>query len=328
MNVADLVNIFVDPFSKNSLSLNKTNDKLFFPNGEIVDICNEIPNFIYPQKLSTCDQYFQDFYKGRAKQYDDNLHLTFKTHGLDEEQSRSNFIQRLQIKPEHRVLEIACGTGRDSLIISELLSSRGELHLQDFSFDMMSRCKEKFNKKKHLTSFCLSNAMYLPYRNNFFNCIYSFGAFAEFSDPKRAISEMIRITKPGGRIVFGDECVPIWLRETDYFKILCETNPMFASQLPLEFLPIEARNTSVEFVIGDSFYLISFDVGEGEPTANFDFEIPGLRGGTYNTRYFGKVEGVRPQTKEKVKQVALKKGISMHDWLDKTISEAADSELL
>ena len=328
MNLAQLVNIFVDPFSKESLSLNKTNDKLLFPNGKIVDLCNEIPNFIYPQNLSTCDQYFQDFYEGRAKQYDANLHLTFKTHDLDEEESRRKFIKRLQIKPEHKVLEIACGTGRDSLIISELLSSRGELHLQDFSLDMMSRCKKKFNGKKHLTSFCLSNAMYLPYRKNFFNCIYSFGAFAEFSDPKLAISEMIRVTKPGGRIVFGDECVPYWLRETDYFKILCETNPMFASKLPLKFLPIEARNTSVEFVIGDSFYLISFDVGEGEPSANFDFKIPGLRGGTYNTRYFGKLEGVSPQTKDKVMKVALKKGISMHDWLDKTISEAADSELL
>ena len=108
MNFADLVNIFVDPLSKKSLSLNKTNDKLFFPNGKIVDFFNEIPNFTYPQNLSTCDQYFQDFYEGRAKQYDENLHLTFKTHNLDEEESRRNFIKRLQVKPEHKVLEIAC----------------------------------------------------------------------------------------------------------------------------------------------------------------------------------------------------------------------------
>ena len=57
-------------------------------------------------------------------------------------------------------------------------------------------------------------------------------------------------------------------------------------------IPLEARNTKIEWVLGQSFYLIDFEIGKGEPTGNFDFKIPGLRGGTYRTRYEGQIEGV------------------------------------
>ena len=38
--------------------------------------------------------------------------------------------------------------------------------------------------------------------------------------------------------------------------------------------------------------------GVGEPPADFDFEIPGPRGGTRRTRHLGQLEGVKPETKE------------------------------
>ena len=35
-----------------------------------------------------------------------------------------------------------------------------------------------------------------------------------------------------------------------------------------------------------------FDIGEGAPSADFDFIIPGARGGTHRTRYYGNLEGL------------------------------------
>lgn len=295
--------------------------------GEQFNIKDSVPDLIYPKILAIEDDKSKQFYEGRAQQYDETLHFTFFTHNEDEEKARNKFIDKLNINNSSKVLEVACGTGRDAILIAKRLSNKGELHLMDISHDMIKRCIKKlegFNFKK---SFCLSNALHLPYPDNFFDATYSFGAMGEFSDKKRALSEMVRVTKQGGKIVFGDESVPIWHRETNFYKILLKTNPMFSEEVPFEDIPVEARNLNIKWVIGGTFYLIDFEVGDGEPKGNFDFEIPGLRGGTYNTRFFGELEGVKPDTKELAWMVAKKRGISMHDWLDSLVKEAASKEL-
>jgi len=138
---------------------------------------------------------------------------------------------------------------------------------------------------------------------------------------------MVRVTKVGGKVVVGDESIPPWLRETDFAKILITTNPQFQAKLPLEEMPIEAREVCLKWVIGGIFYLIDFRVGEGEPDANFDFEIPGARGGTYRTRYEGQLEGVTKEAKELAYKAREKKGISMHKWLDDVVKEGAKKDL-
>ena len=109
---------------------------------------------------------------------------------------------------------------------------------------------------------------------------------------------MVRVTKIGGKIVVGDESVAPWLRKTNYYKILKKTNPQFEEELPILHMPVEARETNLEWVLGQSFYLIDFKVGNGEPKGNFDFVIPGLRGGTYRTRHEGEIEGVSKKQKK------------------------------
>ena len=307
-------NFFIDPI---------THEPLIFEGGMLKSqsrgypiLLGSIPNFICTETLNKLDYESKSFYEGRANQYDDTLHLTFFTHGLDEIDVRNSFIDNLRIDANHKILEVACGTGRDSSLIANRLSPSGELHLQDISVDMLSKCFEKLKSNKVVASFSLSNASYLPYPNNYFDSVYSFGALGEFADKKKVFSELIRVTKVGGRVVIGDEGVPIWLRNTDFYRILCATNPMFSSLPPLDDLPIEARDSKIEWVINNCFYLISFTVGEGEPKANFDYKIPGLRGGTYRTRFEGQLEGVTKETKTKVYQAAKDSGMSVHDWLE------------
>jgi len=317
--------IFVDPETKTKLLLK--GKKFSGPTGSYL-VENDIPNFIFPKVLAHEDEASMKFYDGRANQYDDTLHLTFFTHSLDEKKTRNSFIDKLNINKNSKVLEIACGTGRDSeLLAARLKGGKGELHLQDISADMMRRCYDKLKSSPVKKSFSLSNACYLPYPDNYFDATYSFGALGEFSDQKKAIQEMVRVTKKGGKIVIGDESIPVWHRKTEFYKILVTTNPMFAAEVPYNSLPVEARNVSIQWVIGGCFYLIDFEVGEGEPTANFDYKIPGVRGGTYRTRYEGQLEGVTPETKKLAYKAIGKKGISMHDWLDKVVRKAAKKEM-
>jgi ubiquinone/menaquinone biosynthesis C-methylase UbiE len=281
-----------------------------------------VPNLSY--ELAEQDMQARTFYDGRVEAYDRYLHLTFKTHEVSEQGSRNRFVDALELQPLDRVLEIAAGTGRDSEIIARRLD-RGELWVQDISAEMLDRCRARLAETA--TEFCVSNGCYLPYPNGYFDAVYSFGGLGEFSDIKRGLAEMVRVSKIGAKVVVGDESIPPWLRNTEFAKILVTTNKQFLARVPLEEMPIEARDVRLRWVIGGVFYLIDFRVGVGEPTADFDFEIPGTRGGTYRTRYEGQLEGVKPETKRLAERAAAKGGISRHEWLDAVVREAALKDL-
>jgi hypothetical protein len=48
-----------------------------------------------------------------------------------------------------------------------------------------------------------------------------------------------------------------------------------------------------------------------------------VRGGTHKTRYYGNLEGVRPETKELAIRAREALGVSMHEWLDSVVEKEA-----
>ncbi len=320
-------NAYVSPIDQSNLSCN--NDCFTDQNGNRFTIENQIPNFIYPTELPKSDQDSIEWYRNNASVYDEFLPLTFETFGVDENEERIKLIDELKLEESHNVLETGCGTGRDSENIAKRLGRNSELYLQDISKDILKIGIEKFQNKSFECNieFSLANGYYLPFKDNFFDRAFHFGGLNTFGDIKRALKEMVRVTKSGGRIVVGDENMPIWLRETIFGKVLMNSNPHYKYHLPLEHIPVEARNVKIEWFIGGFFYFISFDVGESAPEANIDFEIPGVRGGTHRTRYYGHIEGVTPEALDLAKKARYKSGKSMHRWLDDVIKGAAKKEL-
>jgi ubiquinone/menaquinone biosynthesis C-methylase UbiE len=327
--------LFVCPESRSPLSLKVISEEgnevvsglLISQNGNEYPIKSGIPDLTYPAELSQQDQHARSFYDGRAEAYDKNLHLTFRTHHENEQEVRNKFIDALELQPSYRVLEVACGTGRDSEIIAQRLGPQGQLCLQDISAQMLERCRQRLAGTSVAISCSIANACYLPFPDQYFDAVYSFGGLGEFSDIKRSLAEMVRVSKLGAKIVVGDESIPPWLRDTEFAKILVATNKQFLAPLPLEEMPIEAREVCLRWVIGGVFYLIEFRVGPRELHADFDFEIPGPRGGTYRTRYLGQLEGVTIETKSLAEQAREKKGVSMHKWLDQVVRAAALRDL-
>jgi ubiquinone/menaquinone biosynthesis C-methylase UbiE len=295
--------------------------------GERFAVADGLANLTYPKVLGDHDAAVRAFYDDRAGVYDENLPMTFLTHAEDEPRLRASFIDSLQLKENSKVLEVGCGTGRDSEIIANRLNALGRLYLQDISPAMLAQCRRRMASVRPDAGFCLSNATHLPFGDRFFDAVYSFGGLGEFSDIQRSLKEMVRVTRPGGKIVIGDESMPPWLRDTEFSKILVTTNKQFLAELPLPQIPVEARDFHLRYVLGGVFYLIDFRVGEGEPTGNFDFLIPGVRGGTLRTRYCGQLEGVTPEAKALAQQARRKKGVSMHEWLDQAVRAAAQRDL-
>jgi SAM-dependent methyltransferase len=165
---------------------------------------------------------------------------------------------------------------------------------------------------------------YLPFRDNYFDAAFHFGGFNNFSKPRQALAEVTRVVKQDGRVVFGDESVPPWLEGTEFAEIITTNNPLFKHKPPLHCLPENAREVTVRWILGGCFYLIDFTVGDGPPPINLDLPHKGWRGGTLRTRYYGRLEGVTPETKEKAIAAARRQGVSVHEWLETVVRQAAD----
>jgi ubiquinone/menaquinone biosynthesis C-methylase UbiE len=332
------IDIYRCPITGNKLIV-KNNDKALNSNlesgqlvvegtGEIYNVINGIPQFIKITEEEK-NHYATNLFKEKARDYDTYQHLSFETFYEDEMEVRNGLIDRLNLKSNSSVLEVNAGTGRDSVLIAKRLSKDGNLHVQDLSWDMLEICKSKLADTQVPVEIHQGNACKLPYANKTFDAVYSFGGVGmnTYADNKMAIAELVRVTKVGGKIVFGGLSLAPWLHDTVFGKILINHNPHYANKISFGDIPIEARNLNITWILSGAGFVVDFIVGEGEPIANFNYEIPGPRGGTHNTRYYGKLEGVTPQTKELAIKAREKLGISMHKWLDELIKNEAENIL-
>jgi ubiquinone/menaquinone biosynthesis C-methylase UbiE/uncharacterized protein YbaR (Trm112 family) len=290
-------------------------------------IAESIPDLVAPEDLVGDALFARNYYKGIASTYDQNVDITFALYNENEPEVRNYMIDLLELQPEYKVLEISAGTGKDSELIMKRLSKDGELVSLDISPDMLKFVKEKVRNYEAGSEIICASACALPFDDNSFDALYCFAGVGHFPSIQKGLSEMARVVKPGGKVVFCEKNVPLWLRETEYGKILINNNPMFAYAAPLEYIPKEARNVGIRWIIGNVHYVVDYTVGVGEPKGNFDLELPGERGGTFNTRYFGKLEGVTQETKKLALEANGKLDISMHEWLDNLIKESAEKIL-
>lgn len=331
----DQANAYLCPETRGRLTLEVTeasgedviSGALVGAGGNRYPIRGGIPDLTFPFRLAESDAAARADYDRNAEVYDRYLPLTFRTFGEDETEVRNRMIDDLNLEPGFRVLEHGCGSGRDSELIARRLGPGGRLYLQDISPLILDKAVARMRGAGVPVEFAVANGSHLPFADGFFDATYHFGGLNTFSDIKRAFAEATRVTRPGGKVVMGDESMPPWLRETEFGRILMNSNPHYRFGLPLAHLPVEARKVRLRWVLGGVFYVIDYEVGVGEPEADFDFEIPGARGGTHRTRYYGQLEGVAPDTKELAHKAREKSGKSMHQWLNDVIRKAAREEL-
>lgn len=316
-----LLNILCAPTTGEKLQL--LGNTLKTPQGIEYKIIGEIPSLVDIIDREK-NAYALNLFKEKAAVYDDYQHLSFETFYLNENEVRNRLIDKLNIDDQpKRVLELNAGTGRDSVLIRKRLGKQGELHVQDISMDMLRVLRKKFgNEEVFITQ---SNASALPYKDKSFDAIYSFGGvgMGTYSDLKVQLREIVRVSKIGAKVVLGGLGMGLWLRDSEFGKVLINHNKHYENIFDTSAIPIEARNVSLSWILNGAGFCVEFEIGEGEPAADFDFDIPGVRGGTLRTRYYGRLEGVSPEAKKLAMKAREKMNISMYDFLNQAIEEKA-----
>ncbi|MCZ2402300.1 demethylmenaquinone methyltransferase [Paenarthrobacter sp. Z7-10] len=134
-------------------------------------------------------------------------------------------VEAVSAKPGQRVLDVAAGTGTSS----EPYADAGiDVVACDFSVGMLKVGK----RRRPDIDFVAGDATNLPFADNSFDAsTISFG-LRNVSAPQQALREMLRVTKPGGKLViaeFSHPTVALW--RTMYTEYLMRALPAIATKV-------------------------------------------------------------------------------------------------
>lgn len=107
------------------------------------------------------------------------------------------------VRAGHSVLDIAGGTGDLAAKFAEIVGSEGLVVLADINDSMLNVGRDKLIDKGVLEglTFAQADAQYLPFADNSFDCITIAFGLRNVTDKSLALSSMLRVLKPGGRLL-------------------------------------------------------------------------------------------------------------------------------
>ena len=123
----------------------------------------------------------------------------------------------MQIKAGDKVLDVGSGSGIDTIALSQIVGSTGQVFGVDYDKNMVAefeQCAEKEGVSawvKHKQA----DATLMPFDTGYFDSCRSERLFQHLSNPAMALNEMARVTKTGGTVVILD---------TDWGALSIDTN--------------------------------------------------------------------------------------------------------
>ena len=217
--------------------------------GQEYPIIGGIPDLLPPVLLYGEDLRWMEEYDRMARGYYLLFHVVLPALSLwAEVRTRAKWVSKLGLRPGQKVLDVGTGTGRNLPFLRELVGPEGLVVGMDISRSMLyyavrlARAKGWRNVELQR-----ANAAYLPYKDGVFDAVIHVGGINTFEEKARALSEMMRVAKPGARIVVVDEGLKPKMRKTFLGRFLLRTNILYASFPPVDELPDDAKGVKVSW---------------------------------------------------------------------------------
>jgi ubiquinone/menaquinone biosynthesis C-methylase UbiE len=118
--------------------------------------------------------------------------------------TRRRLIEVLEPRPGERVLEIGPGTGYYTFEMAGRLDG-GHVDVFDIQQEMLDHVMREAERRGVANvQPALGDAQELPYGDDSFDAVVLITVLGEIPDQDRALSEIARVLKPGGRLVVGE----------------------------------------------------------------------------------------------------------------------------
>jgi demethylmenaquinone methyltransferase/2-methoxy-6-polyprenyl-1,4-benzoquinol methylase len=121
-------------------------------------------------------------------------------------------LEMCALRPGHRVLDLAGGTGDLALGEARRVGEDGQVVLADINADMLLRGRDRCIDEGLLgrVAAVQCDAEMLPFADNHFDCITIAFGLRNVTDKGKALSSMQRVLKPGGRLCVLEFSKPIF----------------------------------------------------------------------------------------------------------------------
>lgn len=259
----ETLSLLCSPYTHEALQLVLKPDKEGFDNqylkgvqtGACFPIRNGIPVLYDAARLGGYNLHYNQVYRQAARWYDPALKVLALLSGGGEANFRQEFLQLLEIEDGSRVLETSVGTGTNLC----LLPARARCYGLDLSWEMLDRCQRNLQRRNIKAELIYGNAECLPFRDAAFNVVFHVGGINAFSDRAKAIEEMIRVARPGTRIVIADETAKMleklaWMPAMR--RMIEEWGDRF--EAPVKLIPPGMREVHVDTAVKGLIYVLSF----------------------------------------------------------------------
>jgi ubiquinone/menaquinone biosynthesis C-methylase UbiE len=113
-------------------------------------------------------------------------------------------VELLRLRPGHSVLDVGCGHGACVPLLAHRVGASGRVVGIDASQAMVAEARRRFDGSSAAVEFHHGSALALPFENAAFDAARADRVLLFVGDSRRAIAELIRVTKPGGRIAITE----------------------------------------------------------------------------------------------------------------------------
>ena len=146
-------------------------------------------------------------------------------------------IRLSDIKKDHKVLDLACGTG-DMIAEIHKQHPNAFIYGADFSVNMLHISQKKLNN----VPFTAADAHNLPFKDNSFDRLTMAFGFRNVTDKARGLAELYRVIKSGGKVCIleltkPENKVTSFFYRLYFMHILPLIGGIFSSRKAYKYLP-------------------------------------------------------------------------------------------
>ena len=182
--------------------------------------------------------------------------VIFALWGIERRKYFMQYLGLLEVNPGDKVLETSVGTALNFFYLPPGLKLFG----LDLSGEMLANAQNYLARQNIIAALFLGNAEALPFADDSMDVVFHTGGINFFDDKAKAIREMIRVAKPGSRLLIADETEKL-------AKKVYERSPITRSYFkgretqistPVDLVPSDMEEIEVCLLRNEEFYALTF----------------------------------------------------------------------